>query len=150
MNAGSNQRNSEVEEAVVQAASIGSVGDLTAADEQLRHLAEAIGGNGTPSGFRNAADGSLVFQPLQKFDERNSNNGAFMLPTFSNQGGTESQQTYPQGHNLHRQSTGTPKRRSRLRRRNSAGAKKGTKYTLIDLVDNINTDVKSDVADFDF
>ena len=24
------------------------------------------------------------------------------------------------------------------------------KYTLIDLVDNINTDVKSDVADFDF
>ena len=33
MNVGSNQRNSEVEEAVVQAASIGSVGDLTAADE---------------------------------------------------------------------------------------------------------------------
>ena len=38
-----------------------------------------------------------------------------------------------------------------MRRRNSAGAKqKGTKYTLIDLVDNINTDVKSEVADFDY
>ena len=41
-------------------------------------------------------------------------------------------------------------RRTRVRRQNSAEAKKGTKYTLIDLVDNINTDVKSDVADFDF
>lgn len=52
-----NVKNSETEEAVVQAQSIGSVGDLTAADEQLRNLAEAIGGNeGTPTNIRNATD----------------------------------------------------------------------------------------------
>ena len=30
------------------------------------------------------------------------------------------------------------------------GSKFISKYTFVDLVDNINTDVKSEVADFDF
>lgn len=53
---------------------------------------------------------------------------------------------------MNKNSTNSKSRRSRSRRQNnSAGAKKGaTKYTLIELVDNINTDVKSEVADFDF
>lgn len=49
---------SEQEEAVVAAGSVGSVGsaennDLTAADEQLRNLAEAIGENGRASNLDN-------------------------------------------------------------------------------------------------
>ena len=53
-----NMKHSGTKEAVVYAQSIGSVGDLTAADEQLRVLAEEIGGNeeGTLSNFRNATD----------------------------------------------------------------------------------------------
>ena len=33
---------------------------------------------------------------------------------------------------------------------NPGGQEKTKKITLVDLVENINTDVKSDVADFDF
>ena len=51
-------KESEEEEAVVAARSLdsaGSIADLTAADEHLRNLAEAIGGNNrAESNFNNA------------------------------------------------------------------------------------------------
>ena len=121
---------------------MGSVGDLTAADEQLRNLAEAIGGsNNTPTGFLHNKDS---ISP--------GNRDEFMLPTF--RGSTISNPTGSAGgqenDDRHLMRTKNSSSNRRARRQNSAEAKKGTKYTLIDLVDNINTDVKSDVADFDF
>ena len=77
-----------------------------------------------------------------------------MLPTFrgsslvSNPAGSGGHET--DHRHFMRAKNSSSNRRTRVRRQNSAEAKKGTKYTLIDLVDNINTDVKSDVADFDF
>ena len=46
----------------------------------------------------------------------------------------------------------SPKSDTRVRRQKSTEANKKQvyRYTLVDLVDNINTDVKSEVADFDF
>ena len=66
---------------------MGSVGDLTAADEQLRNLAEALGENGTtPNDLRNPTDYqfqySMVLQSHQKGDEHQFNNH-FALPTFA-------------------------------------------------------------------
>lgn len=126
---------SENEEAVVAAGSVGSVenNDLTNADEQLRGLAEAIGENGRASALKdNDMTVSGVDKRNQLFrdqdDESNLQNAAGQA----------------------RNQYGSGERRTELYRQHSMGAKFSRKYTFVDLVDNINTDVKSEVADFDF
>ena len=57
----------ELDEAIINGRSLasqGSINDLTAADEQLRNLAEAIGGGTTPNGQSQLGQGDLTTSML--------------------------------------------------------------------------------------
>ena len=131
----------ENEEAVVAAphsvdSAEGSIADQTEADELLRGLAEAIGENPAAQ----SALGKSADLTQEMMMQRHAEYSSAVTPDRR------------AGSKVHFNNVKSSGRRGRHHRRNSAGAKKQwqAKYTLVDLVENINTDVKSEVADFDF